>query len=288
MFTNFDHQYQLDLLRGNRVANEFKKLIVTQMQGIRIREPTEQEDVQDHIDVFINDVGYEIKAQKTNPDNPEFFVEDSFTIEFKNNAGYNGWIFGKAIYIAQEFNSVFLCYKREDLLNWFLPLQSNYKPYTKPMNKSVVYYLPIKDCIHRITHFTIFKSNFINSLKQNPNNLKPKPMTTYKTPFVQKPNSIIMHENKKKTLDKHPDFRGTIAIEIDGITHHREFAVWRKEAVSGGSYYSGQVNLSTEKDNAPETTKIVPTHIDNFKPTHNVNATNGTDATNGTEDDLPF
>lgn len=281
MFTDFNHQYQLDLLRGNRVANEFKQLIVTQMQGIRIREPTEQEDVQDHIDVFINDVGYEIKAQKTNPDNPEFFVEDSFTIEFKNNAGYDGWIFGKATYIAQEFNSVFLCYKREDLLNWFLPLQSNYKPYTKPMNKSVVYYLPIKDCIHRITHFTIFKKNFINSINKNPNNLKTKPMNNYNEPFVQKPNTIILHTNQKKT-DKHPDFRGTIAVEIDGVTHHREVALWSKIGGSGKTYFNGVITTPTEKNNAPETAKIVPTAIDNFKPTDDVNATHGT------KGDLPF
>lgn len=286
MFTDFNHQYQLDLLRGNRVAVEFKKLIVTQMPNVRIREPTQDQDVKDHIDIFINDVGYEIKGQKTNPDHPEFFVEDCFTIEYKNNAGYNGWIFGKAFYIAQEFNFVFLCYKRQQLLDWFLLNIDKYKPYTKPMNKSVVYYLPLKDCIHQISSFTIFKSNFLQSIQLKPNNkLNFKPMNS--TPFVQKPNTIIMHTNKKKTQDKHPDFRGTIAVEIDGVTHYREFALWSKIAASGGSYHSGLINLSTDKDNGPETAKIVPTHIVN-SAVSNPTQKGGGFVNDEKDGDLPF
>lgn len=254
MFTDFNHQYQLDLLRGNRVAVEFKKLIVTQMKNVRIREPTQDQDIKDHIDIFINDVGYEIKGQKTNPDHPEFFVEDCFTIEYKNNAGYNGWIFGKAVYIAQEFNSVFLCYKRQQLLDWFLLNIDKYKPYTKPMNKSVVYYLPIKDCIQKISSFTIFKPNFLQQPKQN---LK---LNFMENSFVQKPNTIILHHNQKKA-EKHPDLRGTIAIEIDGVTHLRDVALWVKTGQSGKEYFNGSITTPTEKNNAVQAVKMPNTAI---------------------------
>ena len=275
MFTDFNHQYQLDLLRGNRVAVEFKKLIVTQMKNIRIREPTQDQDVKDHIDIFINDVGYEIKGQKTNPDHPEFFVEDCLTIEFKNNAGYNGWIFGKAVYIAQEFNFVFLCYKRQQLLDWFSMNIDKYKPYTKPMNKSVVYYLPLKDCIEKISSFTIFKPNFLQQPKQN---LKSNFM---ENSFVQKPNTIILHHNQKKA-EKHPDLRGTIAIEIDGVTHLRDVAMWAKTGQSGKEYFNGNISIPTEKNNAVQAVKTANTA--KTAPTQN----SGGSVNEEKDGDMPF
>jgi hypothetical protein len=263
-FLDFTHPYKLDLLRGNKVASEFIALYVKQKGTNNIREPTNDQDIQDHIDIFIDNIGYDIKAQKTNPDNPEFYVEDCFTIEYKNNAGYNGWIFGKAKFIAQEFNYVFLCYNRQHLLDWFVKHIDNYKPYTKPMNQSVVYYLPIEDCINYIFSFTIFKPNFFYKPKQK----------TMNTPFVQKPNTIILHNNTRKT-DKHPHLRGTIVIEIDGVQHTKDIALWEKESASGNTYFSGLVSDPSKKDNAPQTAKIVPTNASN-------------DNAGGTKDDLPF
>jgi hypothetical protein len=271
-FNDFTHPYKMDLLRGNKVASEFIALCKKQMSRSHIREPTTEQDIQDHIDVFIDNIGYEIKAQKTNPDKPEFYVEDCFTIEYKNNAGYNGWIFGKAKYIAQEFNSVFLCYDRQQLLNWFIPRIDNYKPYTKPMNQSVVYYLPIKDCIDNLTTFTIFKSKFLSQFNLNPN--KNLNLISMNTPFVQKPNTIILHNNTRKT-DKHPHLRGTIVIEIDGVQHTKDIALWEKQSASGNTYFSGLVSEPSTKDNAPQTAKSVPTNAFN-------------DNAGKTKDDLPF
>ena len=55
--------------------------------------------------------------------------------------------------------------------------------------------------------------------------------------------------------------RGTIAIEIDGVTHLRDVALWVKTGQSGKEYFNGSITTPTEKNNAVQAVKMPNTAI---------------------------
>jgi hypothetical protein len=76
---------------------------------------TEQEDMFDHIDVYVEDMSVDVKGlKKTNRDD-ETVDPDIHWIEFQNVNGDKGWLYGKATHIAFELLDSYLIIDRNVL-----------------------------------------------------------------------------------------------------------------------------------------------------------------------------
>lgn len=76
-----------------------------------IRRATVNENKYQHIDFFINEIGYDVKHR-------DFC--DQVWLEAKGNYGYDGWLLGKAKYIVMYYKEInqFIFYKRENLMKF--------------------------------------------------------------------------------------------------------------------------------------------------------------------------
>ncbi len=76
-----------------------------------IRRATVNENKYQHIDFFINGIGYDVKHR-------DFC--DQVWLEAKGNYGHDGWLLGKAKYIVMFYKEIneFIFYKRENLMKF--------------------------------------------------------------------------------------------------------------------------------------------------------------------------
>ena len=102
-----------------------------QGREVNIRKSTEREDKYDHIDYFINNQSYDVKAKRH---------LETIWLEKTNILGYKGWLQGKADYIAfdiLELNA-FSVYRRHELFDFIKDINEyttdkseHYKIYTR-------------------------------------------------------------------------------------------------------------------------------------------------------------
>lgn len=87
-------KYQEKINRGEEGEELFKKL--ARKMGFKCRKATERQNKREHIDfILTNEDGEKIKVDvKTRK-------RYGFIAEYKNNYGYEGWIYGSADYIAE-------------------------------------------------------------------------------------------------------------------------------------------------------------------------------------------
>lgn len=107
------HQFE----DGDRAENRFKEICIK--NGYSIKESSFNENVQKHIDVYIQKkirwFGVDIKAKKRISRNNPTPQSKYIWIEFKNVNGRVGWIYGKADYVAFELDEGFILVKRKEL-----------------------------------------------------------------------------------------------------------------------------------------------------------------------------
>jgi uncharacterized protein (DUF736 family) len=75
--------------------------------------------------------------------------------------------------------------------------------------------------------------------------------------YELKENSWTLFRNKKKTEDKHPDYRGE--INIDGNIY--DLSAWTKETKTGEKYFSGLLSekyVKSETEKKPEEDTDLP------------------------------
>jgi len=96
---------------GNYYEELFSKKVIA--KGFKWRKSTNEEDWYKHIDCYVNQYGVDIKGNRH---------LETIWLEYTNVNGNNGWLRGKAFYIAMfivELNC-FSIYKRIDLLNYII------------------------------------------------------------------------------------------------------------------------------------------------------------------------
>ena len=104
--------------RGSEGENNFVKVAST--KGYKVHKSSKTEDIHGHIDYWLeNEKGdrksVDVKGRKKGNRSDTKFSEDWVWIEFKNVQGKNGWVKGKADFVAFEFENSFLLVKRAEL-----------------------------------------------------------------------------------------------------------------------------------------------------------------------------
>ena len=132
-------------------------------KGYNVTKSSRSKDMFDHIDYYVKTKGgelrsFDVKSRKRTKRGDKNFNDDWIWIEFKNVNGKNGWLYGKADYIAFERKDSFLivqrkelaglCEKRVDLETKVKNAnQARYKSYTSWQRKDVLSQIKTEDII---------------------------------------------------------------------------------------------------------------------------------------------
>lgn len=135
---------------------------------------TKEQDQMEHWDVKgicekISDkeLKFDVKSQKKNNRHDKNFSSELTWIEGKNVYGYDGWIKGKANYIAFEREKIWLIVNREQLYKLTVKKlfengnkkgKGKYLIYTRENAKDVITQIPFTD-MEEIEHYKILKRN---------------------------------------------------------------------------------------------------------------------------------
>jgi hypothetical protein len=103
------------MITGREAEELFAK--VMRDQGKEVRRATKKEDMFDHIDFFVDDVSYDVKGHKK-AERSDLDKSDRIYLEFINVHGRDGWLNGKAEYIAFLVENEFWVTNRVELLNY--------------------------------------------------------------------------------------------------------------------------------------------------------------------------
>lgn len=112
---------------GISAEKHFMKLLLD--KGVNAKKSTTQQDINDHIDIFIDDIGIDVKGNRH---------LECIWLEIQNVRGEDGWLKGKAKYIVfdiKELNA-FCFYRRLDLLDYV----SQFKETTLSKNDYLKWY----------------------------------------------------------------------------------------------------------------------------------------------------
>lgn len=104
-------------------ASEATFEVIARRRGNKVKEADKRTNIEDHIDYFVENKNgtissIDVKAMKRTERNAERTDKRQWC-EFMNVKGKDGWIYGKADYIAFETNEHFILFKRLDLLDFF-------------------------------------------------------------------------------------------------------------------------------------------------------------------------
>lgn len=160
-----DKRYNDTLAMGNESEERFMALM--RSRNNKVEKATSEQDKHQHIDVFVNDEGVDVKGNKRT---------DYIWLEIQNVFGGKGWLRGDAKWIAFELTDIqeFHIYKRTDLLDFVL---RNVTETTDNKNEFMKFYTRKKyqgnDIVVRcnssdINHLLIQKLSYANS-KTNTN-----------------------------------------------------------------------------------------------------------------------
>ena len=133
---------------------------------------TREQDQMEHWDVkgickkiTDRELRFDVKSQKKNNRYDKQFSSELTWIEGKNVYGYDGWIKGKADYIAFEREKIWLIVNREQLYKLTVKKLSEhgnkkgkgkYLIYTRKNTKDVITQIPFSD-MEDIEHYKILK-----------------------------------------------------------------------------------------------------------------------------------
>lgn len=116
---NRKNKYKDSFDRGSKSEDNWVALM--QSRGNKVKKATFEQDTKLHIDFWItnklgNTYSVDIKSPKKYT-RLGAVLSDEVWVEYKNVIGKNGWLLGKADFIAFELSQVFLMVKRVDLKN---------------------------------------------------------------------------------------------------------------------------------------------------------------------------
>lgn len=131
-------------------------------KGYQAYKSSSQDDIYNHIDYWVKNKkreikGFDVKARKRTSRKSKGFNDSWIWIEFKNVRGNDGWIKGKADFIAFELENTFLIVKRAELRELCKklitdtktrvrrPHQAKYKLYTRHGREDVVTQIKTQD-----------------------------------------------------------------------------------------------------------------------------------------------
>jgi len=96
---------------GDKAEASFEKAV--SLTNLKIRKSTRHEDMHHHIDYHVTNLAgqwraFDVKAYKKSSE------AGNILIEWKNVRGKDGWIYGKADFIAFDMKGYFLCVVRHE------------------------------------------------------------------------------------------------------------------------------------------------------------------------------
>ena len=105
--------------QGLQKEDEFAKLLVEQCGG-EIKHSTRSEDINHHVDLIWTvegkDVYFDVKGLRKANRSDTNYDDSIHWVEIQNVKGKEGWLYGRAHYIAFELNDEWLIVKRVDIL----------------------------------------------------------------------------------------------------------------------------------------------------------------------------
>ena len=214
---------------GKKSEDSFMYLFAKK-NGIPCKPSTEFQNKVEHIDCICGNWSFDVKGQRKKKRIHDDFCNDQILLEIKGVAGFDGWLYGNAEYIAWETSDSFFIFRRQDLVNHYEANEHLYEKITRPNKKDLFVWVPFEHLI--TTKFSILP--------------KKQPMSNY-TP---QPNTFSLFANDKGDNPKRPDYKGDI-IMPDGTK--MRLSAWVRESANGGKkFLSGKVEpMQDQQKSAP-------------------------------------
>lgn len=156
-------------LKG-RLDEDFVMDAIKHTLGGNVKRADENTDINNHIDFWWESpkkgwIGIDVKGLKKNDRNDNYFDDSIQWLELVNVNGNEGWLYGKAEYIAFRTNNKIIFNKRNKLLNFILDKTKQqaissenpkdcYVLYQRKQRKDVIVKVPTKD-IEDLADFAI-------------------------------------------------------------------------------------------------------------------------------------
>lgn len=111
MRTRYIRQHCIE--EGNKTEDHFKN--VMEQKGYIVEKTTAYDDMQRHIDFYVNDQSVDVKGNRH---------LECIWLDLKNVRGRDGWLNGSATYIVMDIKELgqFIFFLREDLLDYCLKI----------------------------------------------------------------------------------------------------------------------------------------------------------------------
>ena len=159
---------------------------LAESKGYAVKNASEEHNMFKHIDLYLSKLkdgegvktaAIDVKARKKSQRNSSHFNDDWVWLEFVNVNGNNGWLKGRADYIAFERKKDFIIVPRGPLLNWAKEqikiknkgisvkamaknvADSRYKYYTRGGREDLLTQVHINDILSGITGIKIWKKS---------------------------------------------------------------------------------------------------------------------------------
>lgn len=118
-------RYAYSYIKGKKAEDLFNDVMVS--RGNTIEPSSKEDNINKHIDFYVNNKGIDVKGNKT---------RDSIWLEIKNVKGDKGWLEGEADYIVFDIIDLeaFSFFKRKELLKFVKEIKektTNKKDYLK-------------------------------------------------------------------------------------------------------------------------------------------------------------
>ena len=209
---------------GKESENLFMFLFAKK-NGIPCKPSTQKQNTVEHIDCFCGDWTFDVKGQRKKKRKTDDFCDDQILLEIKGVTGFDGWLYGKAEYIAWETSDSFLIFRRQDLVNHYEANEHLYEKINRPNKKDLFVWVPFD-------HLKTIKFSIL-----------PKPQPQPMSNYTPQPNTFSLFANDKGDNPKRPDYRGDIILP-DGTK--MRLSAWVKEGQSGKKFLSGKVEPMNE------------------------------------------
>lgn len=147
------HKYEKSIIEGVSSETRFVNMLKNKQL---VRHATKKEDILEHWDILYGTKKYDIKAPKRINRHNNYSMQFTW-VEFQNVNGANGWIYGKADYIAFDFLNRWVIVSRIELKNMILSkikvrkimLKTQnvepYIPYRRKNRRDIIILVPVKD-----------------------------------------------------------------------------------------------------------------------------------------------
>ena len=101
-------------MMGTQAERNFVNLC--RSSGVEPKKSGDHQDIHEHWDYLVGDAKIEVKGRKRLSRGDDSVNDDVIYVEFKNVRGNDGWLYGRADFIAFERPDGFLFVRRTDLV----------------------------------------------------------------------------------------------------------------------------------------------------------------------------